>query len=381
MGEMKMDLTKILLSSIEKYGKNDGFPIPTIKWSETNMSDIFGEYQYWTNTIVISRLLKSDKISLNALESVVYHEYSHQIYSSEEENEKHLIAKIPHYLDLNEELNCFLDNYDEWTDAKSNDLILKADKETLFCKIPKGNESTEFYSGYLYNFNHHILGHHEAQLSEKKKTYPQVIFVIEHNNQVLVAGWGINVTVYSDDTNIDFAKLKCNLEPVSFQFKCLADNIRLAFPNNAFPIGNKSKMPNLFKKTGACLLSDFSSDDIGIIINTINSFDYFFNTIGLLNSCIDCLSPTSETDYNKLIKLSDKEQSDLRKLWLLNKAVQLNPCFESYYKRAEILEKCTLLDCAANDYRKCLDLSSHNQKSIEKHVEQLVKANILFNET
>lgn len=55
-----MDLNKLLNNVINKYGKNKGYEIPTISWSDENMFTVFAEYQYWKNHIKISRLLNNE---------------------------------------------------------------------------------------------------------------------------------------------------------------------------------------------------------------------------------------------------------------------------------------------------------------------------------
>lgn len=72
-----MDLHEILNGVIEKYGKNEGYAIPEIAWSENNMLSSFGMYQFWNNRIVVSSLqevqaVEKHDLQLNENEELIF---------------------------------------------------------------------------------------------------------------------------------------------------------------------------------------------------------------------------------------------------------------------------------------------------------------------
>ena len=72
-------LERLLNELIDKYGVNQGYPVPTISWSEENMMSRYGEYQFWKNHIYVSRVLNSDEVEDKDLQYVIFHELTHQI--------------------------------------------------------------------------------------------------------------------------------------------------------------------------------------------------------------------------------------------------------------------------------------------------------------
>ena len=74
VGMADIDLQKMLMDIIDTYGKNAGYAIPTISWSKDNMLSRYGEFQFWHNHIIVSNMLNTDKVSVEAILSVIFHE-------------------------------------------------------------------------------------------------------------------------------------------------------------------------------------------------------------------------------------------------------------------------------------------------------------------
>ena len=59
-----IDLNKLLNEVITEYGINEGYVVPEIVWSDEIFFSRFGEYQFWTNKIIISNLHKMNILFL-----------------------------------------------------------------------------------------------------------------------------------------------------------------------------------------------------------------------------------------------------------------------------------------------------------------------------
>jgi len=374
-----MDLKSILLSAIEKYGKNNDYPIPDIIWTETNMAASFGEYRYSTNTIYISRLLNSRQISYEALESVVYHEYSHQVFSDEEDNEKYLISKVPRYIEHQKELETFFANYNAWTEGKHNDLIMLQDDDTVLCEVVFDAVYPDLYFENLDCYNHCYLGKLEINKNCKfSGTHKQVIFLVKGNGEYFICGWAKNVKLHSPIQNIDLSRFDIKYpDCLQYNFKCLRDNARWVNPLDCEMIESISNIQKLIKKNGYCMLSEITKEQSDFILNCINNFDYSFASKGFSDESVSHLSPIITESEDTILEVVKSEKSNFRKIFLMNKAIAINPSVGNYEKRADIFEEITLLDYAADDYKKCSLLGMKKTsfgKDPSKYSDELLKA-------
>ena len=102
-----IDLQKMLTEIIATYGKNDGYAIPTIAWSKDNMLSRYGEFQFWHNHIIVSNMLNTDKVSEEAVKSVIFHEYTHQLYRNHNAKFKARMKLFPRYDQYTKELEVY----------------------------------------------------------------------------------------------------------------------------------------------------------------------------------------------------------------------------------------------------------------------------------
>lgn len=75
------DLDKILDEVRTKYYASKTLPRTNISWSDEHWTAFYGKYTLYNNHIAVSRALNSNKISYEALASVVYHESLHQDFA------------------------------------------------------------------------------------------------------------------------------------------------------------------------------------------------------------------------------------------------------------------------------------------------------------
>lgn len=103
------DLNALLSEVLQLYYKDERYLTPSISWSKDFMYSRFGEYQYCDNHIIISRLLDTDKVSEEAIMSVIYHELLHQETSEHPETFQEKLLQFPSYQRLKNELEAHFD--------------------------------------------------------------------------------------------------------------------------------------------------------------------------------------------------------------------------------------------------------------------------------
>lgn len=393
-----VDLNRVLQDVIDKYGQNEDYPVPDIVWSDRKSYSIYGEYQYWNNRIVVNRLLNNRRVSYEALKSVIYHEYTHQVISDHNEEFNAHMSRFPHYdeygkqLDevLNDAYNELLEHQEFLADNYSpsdvcNDLPLSVEEETLVVEVRHDDDDPESYEQLVECIDGFAIGQfYKMSLPVRydNRIIPQVIFTVVTKDDVFAVGWAKNVCVHSHDREIDLSKYLNFESPRFYQFKCKLDNFRWLLSTSSFPIFVRNDIPASFKRSRACMLSEFA-DDIGQkMIDIINSYDGGFHRIGISEDAIERESPILMTDA-KRIRLIAKKETPKIALWLLNKAVNLEPSFESYKQRAEIHDVLLNLVYSIDDYRRCAGIMKSKGipcSSIQEKIRNLTLAHAIINE-
>lgn len=162
-----IDLSGMLKEIIDEYGKNEDYAIPTISWSKNNMLSRYGEFQYWHNHIIVSNMLNTDKVSENAIKSVIYHEYTHQCYRDHNAKFNARMKLFSGYDICQKELEDYFNSIDNVPDAQKTDIILDASDEIVFCKFPYEPENMDSYWQHLLYFNHYLTGFLSGNVPEE----------------------------------------------------------------------------------------------------------------------------------------------------------------------------------------------------------------------
>ena len=373
------NLGLILNESIRKYGRNKDYPLPTIRWSDVNMLNAFGKYQAWDNTIIINRLMNTDRISHEALESVVYHEYRHQVYSSEEDNEKHLIKTIPRYRELFDELNKYINNVDInlFSETPNNTLPLSSDAETLIVRMRCPDENQEAYilEDICY-LDHYLYGWFDYGVSFEfdHEIYPQVIFTVEMQGYCSVIGWAKDVLVYGKAHKVNLKQY--DFDDIEYQFKCKPENARLCFCESPSWQGYSQDLLN-YSKRGYCSFEHLPDELKKSIVNTVNKYEFNFADTWFDDSTIECLDAILIEDDKHIADLAMSEKRLNRALWLINKSISIKPEPYKYWYRALILRELQIYDLAEMDlieFRKSNDTSFCTSEELDRYIDNLSKA-------
>lgn len=370
---MSNKLERILDELIEKFGLNEGYPKPTISWSEENMLYRFGEYQYWKNHIYISRLLNSDNISETDLAYVIFHELTHQIVAEHNNLFYNRMNVLPKPENIEERLNQYLDIC-ELLPAKKQQIQLSLNDSTMLCKLFHDKEDLTTYLNYNFYFEHCIVGNMTNGVPKglTNNVIPQVIFIVEQENQYYAVGWAKNVKFCSNHQVIDYSDL--GIYDLEFDFVYKQKDGVFVCPGNAISIGSKNEFSKRLSKDGYL---DFSRIDNIIsteIIQIINNYDSELEIMGYSDEVISMCSPIC-IDDNSLISVIKEEANPFRKVLLLNKLVFQSPSYSSYFARAEALSHIDLYDLAIEDYRIADTYLPDRRTKEKKDIKGLIDAN------
>ena len=351
-----MDLNKILNDIINTYGKNEGYNVPDISWSDENMIGRYGEYQYWNNRIIVSRLLNTDKVSEKAVASVIYHEYKHQLMKKHTKEFEKTMRLFDGYDKANKELESYFEELSEYPPAKTQNKKME-NKSTLILRIRFDKNDEDSYWKALEYFDHRIVGCCDLDLPEEYEgKYEQVIFTIDANGHSFITGWARNVFLHAKPRHIDMKKYKYG--EMDYHFKYKRNDGQILLPPGVLDLGTLDSMPQQYIQKGICKLEALGKEDAKNVIEAINLYDLDVHELGFDDNAIDCEAIAIETtDAKELIELAHKDDSAFRRLCILNKAVTLHPGYATMLERAMAKEACGLLDNAVVDVALALSYS------------------------
>jgi len=359
------NLNLLLDEVIENYETPKGYKRPSIVWSLENFYQGFGMYQYWTNSIIISRLLNTDKVSKEAIMSVIYHEIWHQEKDEHTAAFKKKMKLFPNYdiLGRGELQNCF-DELEELppTPLKLNDTIDLSN--AVFCVVPF--EDKEDYLEAFRYFNHdfyvNISGSKTIPDEVIAMTNPVVIWLAESHSILYVIGWSDRNKIFAQQQTIrhsEFGGMDCD-----YQIKTGIEGFHILSADNCKCKIPEDQFPNKFASTGICLATEVSDASFKEVADFINEYNCDYCSIGISDDSIETCSPLIESNTKKLIRLSLKVTTPTRSLCLANLAVKQDPCFETVFNKADALRYAAVFDEAAIEVEKAHQLSPSNCQTI-----------------
>lgn len=355
------DLNGLLNEVFEKYDTPQGYQRPTIEWSSENMKIAFGRYDYWVNKITISRLLDTDKISKEAILSVIYHELWHQEVTDHGDDFQKELMAFPNYKGLEKELNRFLKSQVKLMAAPSK-IKNKIDfRQAIFCLIPYGDEEDYLENFHFYNHYFYVdLGkkrHIDKKYTEIIK--PQVIWLAKHKTKFYVAGWSVENQIFKQQQSIRHGIF--GGDDLDYQIKTRNNDFYILPANNCKCSILKSKLPKNFEEQGICHVNEIADVAAQEVVNFIEMYDCEILPIGLTDDVIEACAPLIEKDTEAIIKKSmEAEDEILRSLCLANLAVKQEPCFETIFNQADALRWASFFDEAAVGFEKAQQMEPTN---------------------
>lgn len=361
-----IDLNKMLYEIIENYGKNDGYAIPTISWSKDNMLSRYGEYQFWNNHIIVSNMLNTDKISAGAIKSVIFHEYTHQLYRNHNAKFNARMKHFPEYKKHMKELEDYFNNIKEVPDAQKTDIVLDASEELVICKFPYNPENMDSYWQHLLYYNHYLTGFLADDIPEEycRKPIKQILWVVEFFNMMYVVGWARNVQLFP-------AVQKGNVRgsgvgTIEYQFKYEQCDGKVILPCNVFECLFEGESPDALVKHGICNASELDSNIVNEIVDMVNSYNGDYIDIGILDSTLEAVPGIETDDVSELIKAADEVDGRDRRFLIMNKAVEIEKSYRTYLHRGLAFLDCWVFDRAVLDFSRALQYEKDTTENIEK---------------
>lgn len=368
---MGIDLKKLFHEVIETYGHHMGYEIPEIVWSDEVMLSRFGEYQFWTNKIIISKVLDSSKISAEAIKSVIYHEYTHQLYEYHDMQFDAKMQLFPGYKKYQDELDAYYNNITDLPAGMKNPLPLETEKETVFCLLPLNKDGDESYLNQFIYCNHNLMVTSWKNIPQSfcESAAAQVVWLICFNKKMYAVGWSKNVKFFAKKKKL-FSRNNWISEGVPFNCTVLQKDCKLIAAANAFPVLGRNECPQSLLKNGICSSGELDQKIVEEIVAVINGYDYDYIDIGILDSALDCTPGIISNDADELLKIHSSDYS-YRDFIIGNKLVMLEKSYRTFLRRGLAYANMLVFDRAIADltaalsYRiNCKEMSKTDVKFI-----------------
>lgn len=361
-----IDLQKMLMEVIDTYGKNDGYAIPTIAWSKDNMLSRYGEFQFWHNHIIVSNMLNTDKVSVEAIKSVIFHEYTHQLYKDHNAKFKARMKLFPRYDQYMKELEDYFNGIQEVPDAEKTDIVLDASEELVICRFPYDPENEDSYWQHLLYYNHFLTGFLVGDIPEEycRKPIKQVLWVVESFNMMYVVGWARNVQLFPTIQKVNVRG--SGVGTIEYQFKYEQRDGKVLLPCNVFECLLDGESPDTLIKQGICNANELDSNVVNEIVDIVNSYNGDYIDIGILDSTLEAVPGIETEDVAELIRLADEADGRDRRFLIMNKAVELEKSYRTYLHRGLAFLDCWVFDKAVLDFARALQYEKDATESIEK---------------
>ena len=190
------DLEKLLDEASKIIPSANLYQRPKIKWSKDYRMNNLGEYICGKNTIIVSRILDSDKVSHDALLQLICHELLHQEYAGEEENDEAL-TKIMDISALRALVDSKINFQSEFVPGMN---IFPVGEDVLFCFVStktfnNGKVTVNDYGRYNYILSDVAKGDNIECVD--KRVFPLVILITFHEGTYYIAGWLTNAIYYA----------------------------------------------------------------------------------------------------------------------------------------------------------------------------------------
>lgn len=363
---MTYNLEVLLDEVIKEYGDNKEYIKPNIRWSNFNRLYSFGEYRYWDNVIEITPFLNDEKIGIETLKSVIYHEYLHQKYK---EHNKDFRKKEDLFPNVNKHKRILEEFFDEIEEIPHREVRMTLDcKEDLIFCVLNGVELEEYLLAlYACDGNYYIDLGKDIKLPFKgSKKHHDVIWLVEGDESYFLVG-------ISKDVKFLNTRRTVSLNPIysdEFSYQSISSiektslfmDIGCNIPYNLLP---REKHSGIFFSKD---ITDFSVKDV---INYINSYDFDLHDVGFSKKALYDIAPLTEEDYKKLIKLAYKEKESMRAIWIANKAKLQKECFDTKLCLADCLVHGLLFEAALEEYIDLQKIDPEN-KEINRRIADIM---------
>lgn len=374
-----IDLQKILMEIINTYGKNDGYVIPAISWSKENMLSRYGEFQFWHNHIIVSNMLNTDKVSLEAIKSVIYHEYTHQLYKNHNTQFNARMKLFAGYNQCKKELDKYFNSIQDVPDAKENDIVLDAAKELVICRFPYEPGNEDSYWQHLLYYNHFLTGFLAEDIPEKycREPIKQIIWVIEASNIMYVVGWAKDVQLFPAIQKVNVRG--SGVGTLEYQFKYKQSAGKVLLPCDVFECLFEGESPESLIKYGICNANELDFGIVKEIVDMVNSYNGDYIDVGILDDTLDAVPGIETDDVSELIRIAAEVDGRDRRFLIMNKAVGIEKSYRTYLHRGLAFLDCWVFDRAVLDFSRALQYENDatekfDRVEIEKYIIKAQKA-------
>lgn len=351
------DLEKLLDEASKIIPSANLYQRPKIKWSKDYRMTILGEYVYGKNTIIVSRILDSDKVSRDALLQLICHELLHQEYAGEEENDAALI-KIMDISALRALRDSEINFQSEFVPGMN---IFPVGEDVLFCFVSPQtfNSRTVTVNDYgRYNYILSDVAKGDDIECVDKRVFPLVILITFYEGTYYIAGWLTDAIYYakiqkSQHKKFGFYNFSYNLR--TFNMGC-----NLFFQNNLIPfeLNSDPDMDSILKqirKQGFSVVS-YKYDWVLDCVSAMNSYSSELYRPGMCPEAIHDISPILSKNISEIVALvyQKTDSSYYQGVCLANKAVSLERNYETMMAQGFAFHMAGYLDESLTAYREAI---------------------------
>lgn len=349
---MMYDLDKILDEIRGKYYTSKTLPRPDISWSHEHWTAINGKYTLFNNEITISRALNSNRVSYEALSSVVYHESLHQDFADHDRKFMLRANKFPNYKLYAKELDEYLDDYS--FNLKYDEIIndySKDKSEVIYITIPYLEDfqnAFTFYDGNIYIDTYAQV----ANASQNNLT----IFLVDNKEKYHIVAWAENAKFYKEAQQV----LHYNFGGLDFSYRisALRDNVKILFDTTCTYAIDRKAFPASFN-TSKFSIYNIGANTIQEDLKYINSYCEGFYELGITPCAIEKSVPYQKLSYKELYNIAIGEFG-FRGIWAANTLCKIELNYDTYFNRADALRYSGLITLAYEEMKKAYQLSNKN---------------------
>ncbi len=347
------DLDSILDEVRSKYYVSKVLPRPTISWSDEYWTGIYGRYTLFDNHITISRLLNNEKVSYEALSSVVYHESLHQDFPEHDRKFNLRANKFPRYKDLGEELNKY---YSEIETIFESQVPLadygKNKKRAIYIVLPYKENFADAFA--FCDGNIHVDSTAKIENDGREEV---VIFLVDNGEKYHIVAWTNNAVLYNSKKEIRYNNF--GWWDISYQVIAPRNDMKILSKYTCSYAIEKSNLPISIKKQKYCVF-DINDSGVQEDLKYMNTYCEGFTDVGIEPTVVNIAAPYINVTYAKLSKIALEKQG-FEGLWTANALCKINNDFNAIFLRADALRCSGLISLAYEEMKKAYSISNNDE--------------------
>ena len=347
---------------------------PSIRWSKDMVTGAQGTYNYYDNSIEISRILDSSTIDEETIKLAIHHENIHQTFSDHDSSFTKIERQFKNYEQCSEKLDDFADEIHANIEYSPEYNSSTKGKKRLVYILLNGYGEDYPNAFRSRDFKMIIDCKCKPDFEPNSKDDLYVFLVRLRDNTALVVGWCTEGNLLN--TPVEKKYRKYGDENFFYQFVSKYGMVYVLFPIcTSYKIPLEAFPPD-FKRNAVCAVN---IDDTSIKedIDYINGYCEGFIDIGFNEQVIENVPDFRDDITVKNIQTVLRREKDyFRRVWIWNALCKLEPTDENLFLRALDKKEAWLLSSSLEDL---LTVYNHGYKQ-EQVAAELIKLYAIMDE-